>query len=129
MNVVNLKKEINSSVDLALKRVEEALKGEGFGVLTRIDFHLKIKEKLNKDLPPTVILGACNPKLAFEIFQRNSDVTSLMPCNVVVRDVGSGKVSIEMALPTTMLEILGDKEIINLAKDADAQLRRVLEAL
>ena len=88
MNTVNFKKVINCSVDDAIKRIEVALKTEGFGILTRIDFHLKIKEKLNKVVPPTVILGACNPNLAYEAFQRNSDVASVLPCNVVVRDLG-----------------------------------------
>ena len=129
MNKINFKKEINCSVDDAIKRADKALKTEGFGILTRIDFHLKIKEKLNKDLPPIVILGACNPKLAYEAFQKNPDVASLLPCNVVVRDLGGGKVSVEVAKPTSLMEILGDQELVNLAKDADTQLKRVLEAI
>lgn len=129
MNVINFKREITCSIDEAIKRVENALKAEKFGILTRIDFHTKIKEKLNKDISSTVILGACNPSLAYEAFQKNSDVASLLPCNVVVRDVGKGKVSVEVVKPTAMMEILGDRDLVNLAKDADAQLQRVLEAI
>lgn len=129
MNVINYKREISCSVDEAIERVSQALKGEGFGVLTRIDFHLKVKEKLNKEMLPTVILGACKPSLAFEAFQHNSDVASLLPCNVVVRDLGRGKTSIEVAKPTAMMEILGDPELVKLSRDADLQLKRVLEAM
>ena len=129
MNSINLKREITCSIDEAIKRVEGALKTEGFGILTRIDFDSKVKEKLNKEISPTVILGACNPVLAYEAFQKNSDVASLLPCNVVVRDLGKGKVSIEVAKPTAMMEILGDQDLVNLAKDADVQLKRVLEAI
>lgn len=126
-NSVNCKREISADVDGAVERVTAALKGEGFGVLTRIDFHAKIKEKLGKELKPVVILGACNPQLAYEAFQRNTDVASLLPCNAVVRDLGNGKVSVEFAKPSAMMEMLGDQALVALAKDADASLARVLE--
>jgi uncharacterized protein (DUF302 family) len=129
MSAVNFKRELSCSVDDALKRLENSLKVEGFGILTRIDFHLKIKEKLDKEIATTVILGACNPSLAYEAFQKNSDVTSLLPCNVVVRDIGHGKVSVEVAKPTALMEILGDSELVFLAKDADNRLQKVLESL
>lgn len=129
MNSINFKREVTCSMDEAIKRAEAALKLEGFGILTRIDFHSKIKEKLNKEMLATVILGACNPNLAYEAFQKNSDVASLLPCNVVVRDIGKGKVSVEVAKPTAMMEILGDQELVQLAKTADTQLQRVLEAM
>jgi len=126
---VNFKREIEKSLDEAIARVTEALKSEGFGILTRIDFHLKIKEKLGKELSPVVILGACNPSLAYEVFQRNTDVTSLIPCNVVVRDIGHGRVSVEMAKPTTIMKALGDRELVVMAQDADQRLLKILEAL
>jgi uncharacterized protein (DUF302 family) len=102
------------------------LKLEGFGVLTRIDFHLKMKEKLGKDVKPTVILGACNPKLAYEAFQANTDVTALLPCNAVVRETAPGKASVELALPSALMTILGDSGLVRLAAEADAILGRVL---
>jgi uncharacterized protein (DUF302 family) len=128
MESINFKKEVTSSVEDAIGRISELLKSEGFGMLTRIDFHSKIKEKLNKDIPETVVLGACNPKLAFEAYQKNSDFTSLIPCNVVVRDIGKGRVSIEIVKPTSMMKALGDSELENFAKDADAQLKRALDS-
>ena len=125
---INFKREISSTLDSAIDRVTTALKNEGFGVLTRRrDLHSKIKEKIGKDLRPVVILGACNPLLAYEAYQRNPDVASLLPCNAVLREVADGCVSIELAKPSSLMEILGDQELVSLAKDADARLQRVLE--
>lgn len=129
MSEINFKREVNLSVDEAVEKVTEALKPEGFGILTRIDFHSKIKEKLGKDITPIVILGACNPQLAYEVFQRNTDFTSLIPCNVVVRELGPKKVSIEIAKPTTMLKALGDNALVALAHDVDTRLEKMLERL
>jgi uncharacterized protein (DUF302 family) len=127
MNSINFKKEVSGNVEEVIERVTAALKGEGFGVLTRIDLHLKIKEKIGKDLRPTVILGACNPQLAYEAYQQNPDVASLLPCNAVIRDIGNGRVSIELAKPSSLMEMLGDQKLVILSKDADDRLQRVLE--
>ncbi len=126
---INFKREISSTLDGAIERVTNALKGEGFGVLTRIDLHSKVKEKLGKDLRPVVILGACNPELAYEAYQQNSDVACLLPCNAVVRDLGDGQVSIELAKPSAMMEFLGDRKLVALSKSADDRLQLALERL
>jgi uncharacterized protein (DUF302 family) len=126
---INFRKEISMSVEKAVDLTTEALKREGFGILTRIDFHSKIKEKLGKDILPVVILGACNPELAYQAYQRNKDVTGLIPCNAVIRDLGGGSVSIELTKPSAMMEILGEEELVSLSKDADQTLKRVLEGL
>lgn len=129
MSAISFKKEIEASVEEAVHRIEQGLKSQGFGILTRIDFDKKIKEKLNKDISPVVILGACNPKMAYETFLKNKDVTALMPCNVVISDLGQGKVSIELAKPSVLLAPLLDKSIETLGKEADAQLSKVLESI
>lgn len=129
MSSINFKREMKLSVDEAVTRITEALKPVGFGILTRIDFHSKIKEKLDKEIAPVVILGACNPALAYEAFQRNTDFTSLIPCNVVIREVGQGRVSIEVAKPTSMMAVLGNADLVNMAQDADKSLLKVLENL
>lgn len=126
-NSVNFKKEIRAGLEDAVERVTSALKSEGFGVLTRIDLHAKVKEKLGKDLPPVVILGACNPELAYEAYRTDSDVASLLPCNAVVRDIGNGMVSVELAKPSALMEILGNKRLVSLAGAADARLLSALE--
>ena len=129
MNTINFKKEIRGDFDSAIVRVTDALKEEGFGVLTRIDFHLKMKEKLGKEMRPTVILGACNHRLAYDAYMMNSDVTSLLPCNAVVRELGEGRISVEFAKPSAMMEILGERKLVDLAREADSHLKRVLEKI
>lgn len=126
MTQINFKRELNEDFDQAIDRVTKALTQAGFGILTRIDMHSKIKEKINKDIPPTVILGACNPTLAHEAYCANTDVTSLLPCNAVVRQLAPGKVSIELAAPTGLMTILGDQNLVKLAQHADSLLKDAL---
>ena len=128
MNAVNFKREITDTLDHAIERATKALGAEGFGILTRIDMHSKIKEKTGKDIVPTVILGACNPNLAYEAYVANSDVASLLPCNAVVREVAPGKISLEFAAPSGMMRILGDEKLTALAREADTRIERALGA-
>ena len=122
MQEVNFKKEVSGEVETCVTKVTAKLKEQGFGVLSRIDLHAKIKEKINKDIRPTVILGACNPQLAYEAFLENPDVASLLPCNAVIRDIGEGRVSVELAKPTFMMKMLDDPKLVELAKEADRRL-------
>ena len=123
---INFKREISDTFDHAIERATKALGAEGFGILTRIDMHSKIKEKTAKDIIPTVILGACNPNLAYEAYTANSDVASLLPCNAVIREVAPGKVSVEFVKPTAMMQILGDTGLAELAREADTKIERAL---
>ncbi len=129
MTKINFKTEISGTVDEAVERVTEALKKEGFGVLTRIDLHKKIKEKIGKDIAPVVILGACNPNLAYEAYLENPDVTSLLPCNAVVREISEGRISVELAKPSALMEVLGDSNIKSSAVHADRLLEGALRSL
>jgi len=126
MTTINFKREITDTLDHAIERITKALGAEGFGILTRIDMHSKIKEKTGKEIIPTVILGACNPMLAYEAYTANSDVASLLPCNAVIREVAPGRVSLELAKPTAMMQILGDAGLTELAREADAKIERAL---
>ena len=127
MTTINFKREISDTFDHAIERATKALGAEGFGVLTRIDMHSKIKEKTGKDIIPTVILGACNPNLAYEAYTANSDVASLLPCNAVLREVAPGEVSVEFVKPTAMMQILGDAGLAELAREADAKIEHALK--
>ncbi|HCI13146.1 MAG: hypothetical protein A2063_02815 [Gallionellales bacterium GWA2_60_142] len=129
MTAINFKREIAATVDEAVERTTKALAAEGFGILTRIDMHTKIKEKTGKDIVPTVILGACNPNMAYEAYTANSDVASLLPCNAVVREVSAGKVSVELAAPSALMVILGDAKLVELAREADTKIGRALANL
>jgi len=123
---INFKREISATLDQAIERATKALGAEGFGILTRIDMHSKIREKTGKDIVPTVILGACNPNLAYEAYTANSDVASLLPCNAVVREIAPGKISLEFAKPTGMMKIMGDEKLVKLALEADAKIERAI---
>lgn len=133
METLNLKRIIpaahDATLDSMIERVTAALKTEGFGVLTRIDLHQKIRDKLGKEMPAVVILGACNPQLAYETYQHNSDVTALLPCNAVIRDLGNGQHAVELAKPSVLMQSLGDPALVELAREADRRLERALQAL
>ena len=126
MTTINFKREIPDTLDHAIERATKALSAEGFGILTRIDMHSKIREKTGKEIIPTVILGACNPMLAYEAYTANSDVASLLPCNAVVREIAPGRISLEFAKPTAMMQILGDTGLTELAREADTRIERAL---
>lgn len=129
MNDINFKKIINGDFEHSISELTEALKKEGFGILTRINLHEKFKEKLGKEMRPVVILGACNPQLAYDAFQLNTDVTSMLPCNAVVRDLGQNKISIELASPSFMMNMIHDKKLSVMASEADEKLKRVLHSM
>ncbi len=124
---INFKREINDTFENGINRVTKALATEGFGILSRIDMHSKIKDKTGKDIIPTVILGACNPMLAYEAYTENSDVACLLPCNAVIRELAARKQSIEFAKPTGMMKVLGDAKLTALATEADAKIARALQ--
>lgn len=128
-NQINMKREIESTLDIAIERATKVLKEVGFGVLTRIDLHSKFKEKLGKEVPAVVILGACNPQLAYEAYSKVPDVTSLLPCNAVVREISTGKISVEFIKPSALMAVLGDTTLVELAAEVDVQLLKALESL
>ena len=123
---INFKREIGDTLDNALARVTKALVAEGFGIVSHIDMHIKIKEKTGKEIEPMVILGACHPNLAYEAYTANSDVASLLPCNAVLRETRPGNVSVEFAAPSAMMGILGDARIAELASAADQHIQKAL---
>ena len=123
---INFKRDITDSLDHAIERVTKALADQGFGILSRIDMHSKIREKTGKEIIPTVILGACNPVLAYEAYTANSDVASLLPCNAVLREIAPMRISVELVAPSAMMRILGDDKLVKLAMDADQRIELAL---
>jgi uncharacterized protein (DUF302 family) len=113
----------------AIETVTAALKAEGFGVLTTIDVQKTLREKIGAGIDPYVILGACNPRLAYRGIQAEPDLGLLLPCNVILRQV-DGAVAVAVVDPAQMLGIVGDNdELSQVASEAEAALRRVVEAL
>ncbi len=112
----------------ALPRVKEALKAEGFGVLTEIDVQRTLREKLGVQMEPYIILGACNPQLAHRALEQEPDIGLLLPCNVVVRAQGAGS-RVDVADPQAMLGIVGNEQLNAIAQEAKQRLQRAIASL
>ncbi len=112
----------------AKARVTDALKEEGFGILTEIDVQATLKKKLDLDFRPYTILGACNPALASRALGVELGAGLLLPCNVCVWEEPGGAV-VSIARPDLMLEVMGRPEVGPVAAEVDARLRRVIDAL
>jgi uncharacterized protein (DUF302 family) len=118
--------------DAAVQRTREALKSEGFGVLTEIDIKAAFREKLDRDFRPYVILGACNPPLAFQALTEDAAVGLLLPCNVTVEANAEGGSRVRLVDPVKLLGMSGpdtSAPMAAVAADAGARLRRVAEKL
>ena len=113
----------------AVQKVTEALAKEGFGVLTEIDVSGTMKKKLDIDLPPYRILGACNPHLASQAIAVEPEIGALLPCNVVVRQDAEGRTRVEFMDPYAVLSLVERPEVSSLAGEVRNRLERVMAAL
>ncbi len=113
----------------AIRRAEQALAHQGFGILTRIDIRATLEEKLGVDHPPHVILGACNPSLAHRALETEPEVALLLPCNVVLRQLPDGKVRVEVADPAVMAALFPGRDLEAIVREAAERLKRALAEL
>ena len=124
-----MRRRVALSYPEAAEAIREALKAEGFGVLTEIDVKATMKARLDIDVRPQVILGACNPPLAHRALTADPEVGLLLPCNVVVREDEEGAVLVEAMDPEAALSIVKNPSIADVAHEARERLRRALAAL
>ncbi|MBS2028128.1 MAG: DUF302 domain-containing protein [Deltaproteobacteria bacterium] len=118
-----------ATFEQAVQRTTDALKAEGFGVLTSIDVQETLKKKLNADFRKFVILGACNPVLAQRALAAELGVGLLLPCNVTVFEGDGGDVVVQVVKPAAMFQVVQKPELEPVAREADERLRRAIEKL
>lgn len=120
---------LNTDFDAAVERVTAALKTEGFGVLTEIDVRDTLKKKIDVDVRPYKILGACNPALAHRALTAEPEVGLMLPCNVTVAQLENGEIDVAIVDPLAMLGVMANPEVQPVADEARAKLQRVAASL
>jgi uncharacterized protein (DUF302 family) len=122
-------KKVTYSFDEAVEKVREALASEGFGILTEIDVQQTLKKKLNVESPRYLILGACNPPLAHSAIEAEPGIGVLLPCNVVIREMSNGHVIIEFMNPISVLDLLDNEKVNEIAKDVKSRIDNIISRL
>lgn len=118
---------LNIPYEEALIIVQEALKEEGFGILTTIDVQSTLKKKLDVDFRKYVILGACNPPYAFQALQADLDVGLLLPCNVIIYETDDNKVFVSAMNPVSVLGVIQNEKLRVVAEEVSTKLQKVME--
>lgn len=120
---------VPGTMEEVINKVTDALKTEGFGVLTEIDVQATLKKKIGVDRKPYHILGACNPTLANQAINAEPDIGLLLPCNVVVREEEDSSITVAFMDPEAVLGIVDREEITKIGRDVRSKLERVRDLL
>ena len=129
MNYYHSKKIAKKSIESFRAVVEEELKKEGFGVLTEIDIQATMKKKLDKDYLPHLILGACNPVYADKVLSVEPGISTMLPCNVTLRQLESGEIEVSIINPLAAMGAVGNPELEKFAAEVNDKLMNVLKNL
>lgn len=122
-------KTVDGGFSAVVERVVESLKAEGFGVLTEIDVKATMKKKLDIDFREYRILGACNPPLAHQALTADDKIGTMLPCNVIVQDLGGGRIEVAAIDPAVSMEHVGNPTLKTIADSVTGKLRRVIAAI
>jgi uncharacterized protein (DUF302 family) len=122
-------KSINEPYAVVENKVRDELQNEGFGILSEIDVTAKFKEKLGKEFRKYVILGACNPNLAWEAFGKELNIGTLLPCNVVLYETDNGNTAVVIMNPEAALSLIDNPEVASLASLVKKKMERVLSSI
>jgi len=125
----HVSKTLDVPFDQAITRVTDALKAEGFGVLTDIDVAATMKAKLGEDFRPYRILGACNPKLAHRALELEDKIGTMLPCNVIVQQHDGGKVEVSAIDPVASMQAIENPGLADVAQEVRGRLKHVVESL
>lgn len=124
-----IEKTLNTDFETAISKTKEALKQEGFGVLSEIDIHEKLKEKLDIDFRKYIILGACNPLLAHQALQKEDKIGTMLPCNVIVQQLDDNHVEIAAVDPFASMQAIENEELNEIAKTVKGKLENVISTI
>lgn len=122
-------KVVSGGFPAVVERVVEALKAEGFGILTDIDIKATMKKKLDIDFRDYRILGACNPPLAHQALTADDKIGTMLPCNVIVQDLGGGRIEVAAIDPAISMQQVGNPALETIAESVTAKLGRVIAAI
>ncbi|MCJ7595363.1 MAG: DUF302 domain-containing protein [Desulfobacterales bacterium] len=120
-------KTVDIPFEEALQKVVEALKQEGFGILTEIDVQATLKKKLDVDFRPYKILGACNPPFAYKALQAERMIGAMLPCNVIVQEAEEGKTEVAAIDPAASMQAIGNVDLKEIAEQVRLKLKAVVE--
>jgi len=121
-------KELNIPYETIVEQIKEALKKEGFGILTQIDIQKKMKEKLGVDINKYIILGACNPPNAYQAILAEENIGLMLPCNVIVYEKG-GKTVLSVIRPMVAMQMIDNEELRKIAPVVEAQLKKAFDSI
>ena len=120
---------VSTDFETTIENVKNALKEQGFGVVSEINMQKKLKDGTGKDVPKYTILGACNPNGAYQALQLEDHIGVMLPCNVIVRETSTGKVEVAAINPQKTMQSIGNPDMIPLATEISDKLKNVLKAL